>query len=174
MFNTFNMGVGMSVVVPKEQAEKAVEILNANGENAYIKDNSITYYYVKWLKEEDKARIAYDENGKYVTDAEGYILDKEGNRIFKEERTEKGPNGETTYLHRFDNYGSSLKVEGWYEGGWVKELNGKDGFKRATVMTLNGRDLVLGENWELPDLSGDAITAGKVELAPMTCTFLVI
>ena len=36
MFNTFNMGVGMSVVVPKEQAEKAVEILNANGENAYI------------------------------------------------------------------------------------------------------------------------------------------
>ena len=55
---------------------------------------------------------------------------------------------------------------------WV--LNGKDGFKRATVMTLNGRDLVLGENWELPDLSGDAVAAGKVELAPMTCTFLVV
>ncbi len=36
MFNTFNMGVGMSVVVSKEDAEKAVEILNANGENAYI------------------------------------------------------------------------------------------------------------------------------------------
>ncbi|MBR4030096.1 MAG: phosphoribosylformylglycinamidine cyclo-ligase [Clostridia bacterium] len=36
MFNTFNMGVGMSVVVSKEQADKAVEILNANGENAYI------------------------------------------------------------------------------------------------------------------------------------------
>ena len=36
MFNTFNMGVGMSVVVPKEQADKAVEILNANGEKAYI------------------------------------------------------------------------------------------------------------------------------------------
>ncbi len=36
MFNTFNMGVGMSVVVAKEDAEKAVEILNANGENAYI------------------------------------------------------------------------------------------------------------------------------------------
>ncbi len=36
MYNTFNMGVGMSVVVAKENAEKAVEILNANGENAYI------------------------------------------------------------------------------------------------------------------------------------------
>lgn len=36
MFNTFNMGVGMSVVVSKADAQKAVEILNANGENAYI------------------------------------------------------------------------------------------------------------------------------------------
>ena len=36
MYNTYNMGVGMSVVVPKEQADKAVEILNANGEKAYI------------------------------------------------------------------------------------------------------------------------------------------
>ncbi|MEG1460161.1 MAG: phosphoribosylformylglycinamidine cyclo-ligase [Oscillospiraceae bacterium] len=36
MFNTYNMGVGMSVVVSKADAEKAVEILNANGENAYI------------------------------------------------------------------------------------------------------------------------------------------
>ena len=53
-------------------------------------------------------------------------------------------------------------------------LNGKDGNKRATVMTLNGRDLVLGENWELPDLSGDPVSAGKIELAPMTCTFLVV
>jgi phosphoribosylformylglycinamidine cyclo-ligase len=36
MFNTFNMGVGMSVVVAKEDAEKAIEILKANGEDAYI------------------------------------------------------------------------------------------------------------------------------------------
>ena len=36
MFNTFNMGVGMSVVVSKEDAEKALEILKANGEDAYI------------------------------------------------------------------------------------------------------------------------------------------
>ena len=36
MFNTFNMGVGMSIVVPKESADEAVRILNACGEDAYI------------------------------------------------------------------------------------------------------------------------------------------
>lgn len=36
MFNTFNMGVGMSIVVAQENAEKAVEILKANGEDAYV------------------------------------------------------------------------------------------------------------------------------------------
>lgn len=36
MYNTFNMGVGMSVVVAKEDADRALEILRANGEDAYI------------------------------------------------------------------------------------------------------------------------------------------
>ena len=36
MFNTFNMGVGMSVVVSKDEADKALQILRANGEDAYI------------------------------------------------------------------------------------------------------------------------------------------
>ena len=36
MFNTFNMGVGMSVVVAKEDAERALEILKAHGEDAYL------------------------------------------------------------------------------------------------------------------------------------------
>ncbi len=36
MFNTFNMGVGMSIVVPAEQSETALEILRENGEDAYI------------------------------------------------------------------------------------------------------------------------------------------
>ena len=36
MYNTFNMGVGMSVVVAKEDATKSLEILRANGEDAYI------------------------------------------------------------------------------------------------------------------------------------------
>ena len=36
MFNTFNMGVGMSAVVAQEDADRALEILRANGEDAYI------------------------------------------------------------------------------------------------------------------------------------------
>ena len=36
MFNTYNMGVGMSVVVAKEDADKALNILRAAGEDAYI------------------------------------------------------------------------------------------------------------------------------------------
>jgi phosphoribosylaminoimidazole synthetase len=36
MFNTFNMGVGMCVVVAADQAGTAVDILKANGEDAYI------------------------------------------------------------------------------------------------------------------------------------------
>ncbi len=36
MFNTFNMGVGMSLVVAKEDADKALEILRQSGEDAYI------------------------------------------------------------------------------------------------------------------------------------------
>ena len=36
MFNTYNMGVGMSIVVPADQVEKAIEVLKANGEDAYV------------------------------------------------------------------------------------------------------------------------------------------
>ncbi len=36
MFNTFNMGVGMAVTVAKEDAAKAIEVLKANGEDAYL------------------------------------------------------------------------------------------------------------------------------------------
>ena len=35
MFNTFNMGVGMSIVVSAEDCGKALDILRANGEEAY-------------------------------------------------------------------------------------------------------------------------------------------
>lgn len=36
MFNTFNMGVGMSIVVSAQDAENAVSVLKENGEDAYI------------------------------------------------------------------------------------------------------------------------------------------
>jgi len=36
MFNTYNMGVGMSIVVPAGEVEKAIEVLKAHGEDAYV------------------------------------------------------------------------------------------------------------------------------------------
>ena len=36
MFNTFNMGVGMSVIVSKEEAAAALEVFSACGEDAYV------------------------------------------------------------------------------------------------------------------------------------------
>lgn len=36
MYNTFNMGIGMCVIVPANEAEKAIKILNEAGEEAYL------------------------------------------------------------------------------------------------------------------------------------------
>ncbi len=36
MYNTYNMGVGMSIVVPANEVDTALEILKANGEDAYV------------------------------------------------------------------------------------------------------------------------------------------
>ena len=41
MFNTFNMGVGMTVIVSPEDAEKAIEVLKAAGEDAYIMGETV-------------------------------------------------------------------------------------------------------------------------------------
>ncbi len=49
MFNTYNMGVGMSVVVSESEAEKSLEILKESGEEAYI--------IGKIIKSEDKIVI---------------------------------------------------------------------------------------------------------------------
>ena len=41
MFNTYNMGVGMSIVVPADEVETALEILKACGEDAYVIGNIV-------------------------------------------------------------------------------------------------------------------------------------
>lgn len=45
---------------------------------------------------------------------------------------------------------------------------------RGTVMKLNGRELVLGENNELPDLSPVIVEAGELTLAPAEIVFVVM
>lgn len=36
MYNTFNMGIGMAVIVPEKDSQKAIEILKAQGEEAWV------------------------------------------------------------------------------------------------------------------------------------------
>ena len=36
MYNTFNMGIGMAVIVPEDQVEKAINLLKEAGEEAYL------------------------------------------------------------------------------------------------------------------------------------------
>ena len=45
---------------------------------------------------------------------------------------------------------------------------------RSRTMLLNGRELKLGANDQLPDLSGAYQEAGTLKLPPYSCTFLVI
>ncbi len=60
------------------------------------------------------------------------------------------------------------------EQGTLWLLAGKDGNKRAQIITLNGKDLVLGKNWELPDLSGADVQPGIMEIPAMSCAFIVV
>lgn len=48
-----------------------------------------------------------------------------------------------------------------------------NGNMRSKTMFLNGNELVLGENNELPCLDGVAVS-GTIELAPGTCSFIVL
>jgi len=48
-----------------------------------------------------------------------------------------------------------------------------NGKMRSRTMLLNGKELTLGENDELPELNGVTVS-GKVAVAPGSCTFFVL
>ena len=48
-----------------------------------------------------------------------------------------------------------------------------NGKMRSRTMLLNGRELALGENDELPELKGKVVS-GTVDIAPGSCVFIVI
>ena len=58
-----------------------------------------------------------------------------------------------------------------YYAGGVQEQD--DLVSIGTIGLIKAVDLALGEDNELPDLSGDTVS-GKIELAPLECVFLVI
>ena len=62
--------------------------------------------------------------------------------------------------------------EGCMSEAQVYALTGS-GSMRSRTMRLNGRELVLGEKDELPDLSGKTVS-GELTVAPGGCTFIML
>ena len=142
--------------------EQKVEQFGDHPQNgAYIYSGYYTKTFVNWLDPEYRATVAKTEDGQFVTDEEGYILDIYGNRVLKQEKTVVGPDGETYYLHRFDNLGSSMNVEGWYQDGeWIKELNGSN--KYAVVYSAAQQFVLVDQN------TGEVVTVYCADLSTRT------
>ena len=70
-----------------------------------------------------------------------------------------------------EGYFNHLHKDQWINLlNFVKAVNGK---MRSRTMLLNGKELVQGENDELPEMT--SITAeGTIEVAPGGCTFIVL
>ena len=49
-----------------------------------------------------------------------------------------------------------------------------NGKLRSRTMLLNGRELVLGENDEMPSLAPEKVSAGTLEVDPGNCAFVVL
>ena len=122
--------------------------IKEKGDEAFLKPGMTNFsYFYNHMDESERESIAYNEDGSYVVDEEGYILNKDRQRVVKGERTHIGPDGEVTYLHRFDNFAvnSTTKIEGWYEDGeWIVPVNGTgyiamwDGPQQYLLVDSNG------------------------------------
>ena len=94
---------------------------------------------------------------------------REGARVYVQSRKD-GKEG-VVYLIINNSWTDTTTVELPKEAE-VYALTG-NGKIRSRTMLLNGRELVLGENNELPELTGKPVT-GTLEIAPGGCTFIVL
>ena len=96
---------------------------------------------------------------------------REGTHVYAQSRAD-GKDG-IVYLVVNNSLTDTTRVELPAEAARYT-LEGKDGKPRAAVMTLNGKDLVLGEDGSLPAMEPVMEAAGTVELPPLSCTFFVL
>jgi len=121
------------------------------GDYAYI-GKSYSELWVSHLP--DPSIAARDKDGKLIL-VDGFVVDKDNNRIMKEEFSVVGPDGKTYYTQRIDNPGEGIFVEGWYnDGEWHAELNapadlenGEPVLKTVQLLNQDGTP-VLDENNE--------------------------
>ena len=146
---------------PLTDEQKLEQYGNNFYNGAYIVDGYYTSTFVKWLDAEYRNTLAKNEDGSYVCDEQGYLLDKEGNRVLKNEQTMVGPDGKTYYLHRFDANGAANNVEGWFwDGEWVKELNSST---KYGAVWAGAQQLILVDKE-----TGKAITAYNADITVKT------
>jgi len=98
------------------------------GDSAYIQaGGKHANTFVSWLDADTKASILKDENGNYVPTEDGYLQDKDGNKIVRAEQKVTAPDGTVYYLHRLD--APSVNTKGWYtedeDGNWTEESSNK-------------------------------------------------
>lgn len=93
---------------------------------------------------------------------------REGAHVYCHSRKD----GQEGYVYLvINNSQEATKIE--LPGNAVQYALTGNGKMRSRTMLLNGKELVLGENDALPELSGVAVS-GTVEVAPGGCTFFVI
>ena len=98
------------------------------------------------------------------------ITPVEGKRVFCHSRKD----GKEGFVYLIINNSRTETTTVELPGSAVRYTLSGCGKLRSRTMCLNGRELKLGENDELPCLCGEDVPAGKLELAPATCTFLVV
>jgi hypothetical protein len=93
---------------------------------------------------------------------------REGAHVYAHSRKD----GQEGYVYLVINNSAEATTVQLPKAAEVYALTG-NGKIRSRTMLLNGRELVLGENDELPELTGVTMD-GTVEVAPGGCTFFVL
>lgn len=159
--NTSQFRPALVFTEPLTAEQKLAQFGDDIRNGAYIHSSYYCKTFVNWLNEEYRNTVAKTEDGQFVTDEEGFILDIYGNRVLKEEKVVVGPDGETYYLHRFDALGSSLNVEGWHQDGeWVKELNSSN---KYAVVYATAQQFVL-----VDQQTGEVVTVYCADISTPT------
>ncbi len=95
---------------------------------------------------------------------------REGAHVYAHSRKD----GEAGVSYLVINNSASETVIDLPKAASLYVLEGQHGALRASVMTLNGKPLTLGENDELPELEGANVASGEVRLPAGSCSFIVL
>ena len=95
---------------------------------------------------------------------------REGAHVYAHSRADGKPG--YAYLVINNSWTETTTVE-LPKSAEVYALTG-NGKMRSRTMLLNGKELVLGENDEIPAMEGVSVEAGTLEVAPGSCTFIVL